>query len=124
MHRCLKAWYQPLIGVDQGGQNGTHPTGMLQQTSDEVAGRRREAVGITRIGESIMSSHPIDQALVQVHTAPIDAGDRFGHEGGVEGVELSNSLDRQACRNGLISSLDHLGMAQIDLVLTCSYLVV
>ena len=61
---------------------------------------------------------------MHVHAGAVLAGDRLGHEGGVHAVGVRDLLDRKAVGHDDIGHLARLGVAQIDLVLRGSDLVV
>jgi len=91
--------------------------GMGQLAGDKVQGQARQAICPLLIGERIFACVEPRQALMDVHPRSVDAGDRFGHEGGnafrVAGLSPSGWLEG----DHVVGGAQSIGIAKVDLVL-------
>src|SRR5919199_2579636 len=122
--RRLIAQHQALVGVHQWGQDGGHALGMLQQSGNIVVRNLRETTLVVGIIEGVLAGRLIGQALVDMHTGAVNAGDRLRHEGRVQAVLLCDRLQRDAERDRLVGNRQRIAILEVDLMLADRNLVV
>ena len=69
------------------------------------------------VHEGVLSRSLVSQALVDMHAGSVDAGHRLGHEGGVQTVELRNSLEGVRSVTALLAVRQRITVLEVDLVL-------
>ena len=120
MDRSLEIGDQTLVGVDPLVGDCRDFAGVSQQPGNEVPGDTRQPLGVFGVVERVASA--FKERLMNVHSASIDGCNRFGHEGRVAVVTLSDLLYDQFVGHNVIGHRQCIRVAQVDLVLARSNL--
>ena len=120
----LVAGHQPLIAVDQRRDDRRDRGGMRQLTGDKVERGLAEAVLVALVVHAGRVLAMLPEALVNVHTAAVYAGDRLGHEGAVQPVLLRDRLQGRAQGDRIVGRGERGAVLEVDLVLAAGDLVV
>src|SRR5262249_33306086 len=83
----------------------------------EILGNLRQAMRVAWIGESIAAVSLVRQTLVDVHPAAAHATHRLRQERGVQAVLLRDNLKGDAKCHCIVSSMQCVRVAKVDLML-------
>ena len=94
---------------------------MRQLPGDEFLRNQAQPILVLRVGEQVLAIRP--ERLVRVHAAAVDAGNRLGHEGGIDAVVLGDGFQRLAQGDGVIGGAQRQVIFDVDLMLPNSHFV-
>ncbi len=114
--RRFVAGYEPLVGVHCGSHQRRHSPGVRHLPGDEAVGQAGEVVTIGGVIESVVALG-IKEALVGMHARAAHAEDGLGHEGRIEIMGSSNSLDRVLHGDGIVGAGQGISETDVNLVL-------
>ena len=120
--RGFVAGHQALVGVDPLAADAGDLPGMLQQAGDVALADGRQVILVVGVVEGVLVA--LEQGLVGVHAAAVDAEDGLGHEGGIDPVDHGDGLDRGPQGHGLVGHAHGLVVAHVDFVLGVGHFVV
>ena len=122
VHRRLVARHQALVAVHEGVGNRGDGLRVLLEPTDVVAHRVRDLILGVGVEEDV---HPIlEQRLVRVHAGTVLPVDRLREERGVQVVRQGRVADDEPERGQVVGRSDHIGVLEIDFVLSRGHFVV